>query len=351
MRHWNLTAALAGLVLLTTAGIALAQEKTLVSVKTDAAPAIDGKVDDSWSKAQPVAIELGKLMYEPKNYKGITKTTVNLRSLYDGENIYFLAQWADPTQSLQREPWVKQADGSWKQLEDKDDTGHENTYYEDKAAMFWNINAAGFETKGCAVACHKARGGKNAGFDDKSPGRKYTNKPGETIDMWHWKSVRGNPVGQMDDQYVDDTKDPAKNKDWGRKGDAKTGGGYVDNVSADKKGPAFMSTAADADGKSWVLDDQKAPFADTFKPGDAIGAVVVAPFAGSRGDISAKGVWANGTWTLEIKRKLVTTGQDAKTQDVQFSDLKKTYYFGMSVFDNAGINHVYHEGVNKLVFK
>ena len=56
-------------------------------------------------------------------------------------------------------------------------------------------------------------------------------------------------------------------------------------------------------------------------------------------------------WTLEIKRKLVTTGDKAKEQDVQFDDLKKTYYFGVSVFDNTQINHMYHEGVHQLTFK
>ncbi len=351
MKRWKSAMGIVGVMLMLLASAALAQERVLTSVKTDAAPAIDGKMDEVWAKAKPLAVELGKLMYEPKDYKGSAKTTVNIRSLYDGENIYLLLQWADPTESLRREPWVKQADGSWKQQEDLDDTDHENTYYEDKLAIFWDINAQNFESKGCAVACHKARGGRNSGIPDKSPGRKFTNKPGETIDMWHWKAARTNPVGQVDDQYVDDTKDPAKNKDWGRKGDSKTGGGYVDNVSADKKGPAFMNKTPSDDNKFWVLDDQKVPFADTFKPGDVVGAIVVAPFAGSRGDISGKAVWAAGTWTLEIKRKLVTTGENAKTQDVQFSDLKKTYYFGVSVFDNTAVNHMYHEGVNKLVFK
>jgi hypothetical protein len=161
--------------------------------------------------------------------------------------------------------------------------------------------------------------------------------------MWHWKGVRNGAVGQVDDQYVDDTKDPGQNADWGRKGDAATGGGYKNNVSDDKKRPAFMAKNP-ADGKYWVLDADKVPFADTFKAGDMVGGVVVAPFTGSRGDIAAQAVWANGKWTLEIKRKLVTSGDKAKQQDVQFSDLKKKYPFGVAVFDNSQINHLYHEG-------
>jgi hypothetical protein len=328
---------------------ALAQ-KSLVSVKTGQAPTIDGAVDPAWEKVPAYKFTVDQNPYKPENYKGITKSSVTLKSMYDAEHIYFLVQWTDPTESLARAPWVKQSDGKWKKSEGKDSTGHENVYYEDKLAIFWNINTKGFDKKGCDAACHKARGGKIAGIEDKSPGRKYTEAEGETIDMWHWKAVRTNPVGQIDDQYVDHTKDPAKNANWGRRSDAKTGGGYEDNVKKDKSGPAWMSKTPSAN-KYWIMDAEKAELADTFKPGDVVAGIVIAPFAGSRGDIAAKAVWKNGAWTLEMKRKLVTSGDKAKEQDVQFTDLKKAYYFGLSVFDNTAINHLYHEGAHRLTFK
>ena len=339
-----------GLLVALSAMPALAQ-KGLVSIKTDQAPTIDGTVDAMWEKAPALKIVLDQTPYKPEGFKGITKTNVTVKSMYDKESLYFLVQWEDPTKSLAREPWAKQPDGKWKQLEAPDATDHENSYYEDKLAMIWNISVKEFEKKGCEVACHKARGGKNAGIEDKSPGRKYTDKPGETLDVWHWKSVRTGPVGQVDDQFIDDTKDPKKNEDWGRKGDAKTGGGYSNNVNKDKTGPAWMNKTQSEENKYWVFDDQKTEFVDTFKPGDVVGGIVIAPFAGSRGDIEGRGVWKNGVWTLEMKRKLVTTGDKAKEQDVQFDDLKKTYYFGVSAFDNTQINHMYHEGVNRLTFK
>ena len=43
--------------------------------------------------------------------------------------------------------------------------------------------------------------------------------------------------------------------------------------------------------------------------------------------------------------------EKADIQDVQFSDLKKAYHFGVSVFDNSQINHIYHKGAIKLTFK
>jgi hypothetical protein len=343
------TGAAAVLLLLLTATPALAQ-KSLVSIKAPQAPAIDGGVDAPWEKAPAYKFTVDETPYKPENYKGMSKTTVTLKSMYDADHIYFLVQWEDPTESLGREPWVKQADGKWQKSAGKDSTGHENVYYEDKLAMFWNISTAGFDKRGCEVACHKARGGKIAGIEDKSPGRKYTDAAGETIDMWHWKAVRTNPVGQVDDQYVDNTRDPAKSANWGRKNDAKTGGGYEDNVKKDKSVPAWMSKTPSA-SKYWILDKEKAEFVDTFKPGDVVAGMVVAPFDGSRGDIAAKGVWKNGVWTLEMKRRLVTNGDKAQEQDVQFTDLKKPYYFGLSVFDNTGINHLYHEGVHRLTFK
>lgn len=344
--------ALAAALALALVASAWAQDaKTLVSTKTAAAPSIDGTMEGAWSSAKPLNVELSKFPYEPKNYKGFKKTKVTLRSMYDGDSVYFLLQWDDPTQSFERFPWVKQADGSWKQLKDLDETGHDNVYYEDKAAMFWNINTAGFENRGCAATCHKARDGKIDGIADKSPARKYTNKPGETVDMWHWKSVRNGPVNQIDDQYVDDTKDPAKNAEWGRKSDVKTGGGYTNNITEDKKGPAFMNKTPSAANKYWVLESEKVPFVDTFKAGDVVGGIIVAPITGPRGDLNAVGKWEGGKWTLEWKRKLVTDGEKAKEHDVQFSDLKKTYHFGVAVFDNSQINHLFHEGAYKMVFK
>lgn len=322
-------------------------ELTLVSAKVKAAPVIDGQGNDAvWAEATEVKAALGATPYRPDNgYDGIRSTDVTMKSVYSGDKAYFLVQWADPTMSFERFPWEKQDDGTWKQLMAKDQTGHENTYYEDKFAFFWNISAEKFATQGCAYSCHM-----NA--DDISAGRKYTGGPDEFIDMWHWKSVRLNALNQIDDQYMDDNTDPSENKGWGRKGDTKTGGGYYNNVNDDKSGPKFM----DADNgkvvneQYWILDDNKVPFVDTFDAGDRVAGIVSAPFTGPRGDIKAHGNWKNGVWTLEIERKLVTTGENSETQDVQFKDMKGTYHFGIAAFDNSQINHVYNNEIYKLVF-
>mgnify|MGYP006178972889 CR=1 FL=1 len=58
---------------------------------------------------------------------------------------------------------------------------------------------------------------------------------------------------------------------------------------------------------------------------------------------------ADGAWTNEVRRALVTPAGEG--EDVQFSDLTKAYEFGVAVFDNSQINHLYHRGVLHLRFE
>jgi len=327
-------------------GVAAQAATTLTSVKTDKPILLSGTVDEAWQKATPLNVTLDSLPYDPSNgYEGMKKTVVTLKSLYDDEYIYFLLQYNDPTESLARFPWIKQQDGTWKQMKNKDSTGHDNTYYEDKVGMFWNINTKGFADDGCMVSCHMDIEG------DTSAGRKFTNNLGETIDMWHVKSVRTSPLGQVDDQFVDSTDSGKANKNWGRKGDVRTGGGYTNNVNEDKTGPAYMNFPPSEEARYYVLPGLKTPFVDIFKPGDVVPGIIISAFQGPRGDIEMRGKWDKGVWTVEIRRKLVTSGDKAKIQDVQFDDLSKTYSFGISVFDNSQINHLYHDDALMLKFK
>lgn len=343
------TLALSLCALLATASAQAAPPLQLQSVRTDRPIAIDGTVDPAWSKATPLKLSLDELPYKPSTgYDGMKSTEVELRALYDDEHVYFLLRYKDPTESLQRFPWVKQADGSWKQMSNKDTTGHENTWYEDKLALFWNINQKGFEKKGCDMSCHLNKDGQVEGVPDTSSGRHYTKDKGETLDMWHWKSTRTGPVGQADDQYVDAGRQESKG--WGRHTDAGSGG-YYENKSADGKRPAWMNGPSVTAHRHLTREDSKVAFKDSFKPGDVINGVVAKPIDGSRGDLAARGVWKDGYRTLEIKRQLVTKGDKAAEQDVQFADLDKTYHFGLTVFDHTQINHLFHKKSVAFTFK
>jgi len=337
------------LLVLSQQALAADNAGTLTAVSSKDPITIDGQMESAWSAAEPVVVEVKETPYKPNNgYEGMQQTEVSIRALHDQEHIYFLLEYPDPTHSLERFPWVQQADGSWKSLSNKDDTGHENTYYEDKVGIFWNINEKGFKKKGCDKSCHIKEKGLVDGVEDSSAGRHFT-KPGETLDMWHWKSARTNPVGQMDDQYVN--SDRNESKSWGRHSDHKTGGGYTKNVNKTKDAPAFMNGEESEANRYWVLDKGKKPVGGEMVEGRVVGGMVLAPSQGSRGDISAKGVWKDGKWTLEIKRALVTNGEHSTTQDVQFDDLGKAYLFGVTVFDNSQINHIYHKKPLVLTFQ
>ncbi len=314
------------------------QKNTLVASKVAAAPALDGALDDAWKKAVPMTVKA----VGGKNLPG-GSTEVTLRALYTADTVYFFMQYKDPTESFRRGPWVKQGDGSWQKLKDPNDKGGDNNlYYEDKMAMIWNIASPAFEQKGCMSACHTGEG--------KPYGNKYTKEAGERLDMWHVKSVRtAASVGQVDDQYVDHTRyDKDKTPNAGRKTDPKTGGGYVNNETDDKKGPKWAHKGNKPVPPYWILDAEKEPFdGSKYKAGDEVPGIIVAPFAGDRGDISAKIAWKDGAWTTVLWRKL-STGSEF---DVQFNDLKKEYAFGVSVFDNAQVRHAYTPGVLKLKFE
>ena len=327
-------------------GVTVQAATTLTSVKTDKPILLSGAVDNAWQKAAPLKVTLDNLPYEPSNgYAGMQETAVTMKSLYDDEYLYLLLQYNDPTESLARFPWIKQDDGTWKQMKKKDSTGHDNTYYEDKVGIYWDINTKGFNEEGCMISCHMDIEG------DTSAGRKFTNNPGETIDMWHVKNVRTSPLGQVDDQFMDNTNNGKTNKGFGRKGDMKTGGGYTNNINKDKTGPAYINFPPSEKAKYYVLPSLKTPFVDIYKPGDIVPGIVIDAFQGPRADIEMRGKWNKGIWTVEIRRKLVTSGEKAEIQDVQFNDLSKTYFFGVSVFDNSQINHLFHDGVLALQFK
>ena len=99
-------------------------------------------------------------------------------------------QYDDPTNSVQRGPFQKQADGSWKKLMDpKDVGGDDNVHYEDKWSLMWNINdsVAGFNQNGCAAMCH-------AGEEASRMATSTPAKDGEFADMWHMKGSRNGAV-------------------------------------------------------------------------------------------------------------------------------------------------------------
>lgn len=313
-------------------------EKTVVAIPVDAAPTLDGIADDAvWANAPT-------LMVDVKEGANMGETTVNLKAVYTQDMIYMLVTWADPTESFLRSPWERQSDGTWAKLKDPNDKGGDNSmYYEDKMAMIWTIDNSipRFKSMGCFSACHD---GENP--DVKPFGNKYTEEG--MGDIWHWKSVRN--LGQADDQYLDSVQYSADTPEAGRHSDPKDAGGYVDNQTEDMTMPMWMNPEGfPKDGSpGYILDSEKVELDESlFTAGDRVPGIVKSAFTGDRGNISAGWKWADGVWTVELSRALVTGSEF----DVQFSDLTQPYYFGIAIFDNAQVRHAYHRSSRTLVFQ
>jgi hypothetical protein len=139
------------------------------AVKTDTPPVLDAAIADGvWATAPATALAAMKGV----NFKdNAGETTGTIQAAYDGKSVFLRIVYDDPTLSVRRSPYVKQADGSWQKLKDPDDKGGDNNkYYEDKLAIIWNIDHSifGFDEKfSCQAACH-------AGEPGKPYGNKYT---------------------------------------------------------------------------------------------------------------------------------------------------------------------------------
>ena len=318
-----------------------APPNTLVAMKVAAAPNLAAlAADPVWARAQPLGFKLS----DGVNFAGGKgETTGTLKAVYTADMLYMLIQYQDPTNSVRRSPYQKQADGSWIQLRDPANKGgDDNIYYEDKWAFLWPVGEVrNFDKQGCTVACHTGEG--------KPYGNKYTRSEGEILDMWHMKGMRTAPMGFVDDQYTDWTRyDKDKSPNAGRKGDP--GGAEYNAFPLENGKPKFMDKsgrAANAGGKYWIARGDEGPFdASKFKAGDEVASYVVNPLQGDRGDIRVSFGWKDGMHTSVISRKLVTGSKF----DVQWSDLTARYPFGVAAFDNAQVRHATGDEPMFLVF-
>jgi hypothetical protein len=294
---------------------------TSKSVKSSPADAASAE----WNQAEESKIMLtGVGSVEGKNLELKTK------SVYTKDAIFFRFEWADKDKSMNKHRW-KFSGGKWTTI--KGD--------EDRLGVVFEINRINkFATKGCTVFCHN---------QSKNDEEWYyaVDSPKEKAEMWHWKSVRSNPVGFTEDGFV--TTNPSKKPEEGRKRDAGSGKA-ADNRTKDKSKPAYMQDPAKpASSPGSLLADEAVEIKDysIFKEGDEIpGYLLHTSWKGSFADVKTKGVWANGKWTVMMSRKLNTGFDD----DLQFNTRKK-YPFGLAVFDNAHEHNSYNSEPLKFQFK
>jgi hypothetical protein len=300
------------------------RSRTLVAVKITAveAPILDGDPSDpAWARTEGVTVATVKGLNFPDG-----RTRIQIKALHDGERVYVQLQWNDPSRSGMRYPLQKTEQG-WKVLGSGFEKNDEQSYYEDKIAMY----ITDVPDRGCEASCHLGKDPTDLGKDVATWGLHYTD--GEIADIWHWKYVRTNEMngpgkpGFADDMYFgppQPVKDPKKRYTAGYFDDPQPAGGYKYNFDKldpakkvhegfvkpkvlPKSAPASDGTnqAATHDGLWWIRDGEGVPYspeADTLPVGALIPNIVVAPFQGDRANVLAKGAWRDGKWTVEFSR-------------------------------------------------
>jgi len=358
-------------------------ETDLVSIFATTPPTIDGTVDASWDNSPKLQFSTSVPEVTGDIFRGYTGNiipSVTLRSAYDAANIYFLAEWVDPTKSLLRQPWYfDPAAKKWAQeigTFSFSATGAVTRlpFYEDKIAFLWNVNnsVSGWATGTCYRSCHTGLPAADGS------GRHFTNFGTEKIDMWHWKSVRGgvNAANQLDDQLQNNSYPNGRTGDPGNEiytnntqnlvvtGSspavtvavplylipAKTNYGWI-LLSEITATTAKKVTAVDANGVLTLSDAttiDPSVGTDFQRVGAGLGAKSIpglylndVGYTSSRGDIICKANYTGTGWVLEIKRALKTADN---VNDIDFSSLADQY-FGFAIFENAQIAHSIKTGL------
>lgn len=354
----------------------------LVVAKFTAAPTMDGQIDAMWSNAKRLkgacevptlsarntylnsdgqGVEEGLGLFAP--YSG-EKYDFQMRSGTYGDRIYFLIEWDDSEDSMDRQSWYFDSSSkTWKQ-EHKYANDANDKFYEDKFAFLFPIGeVSGFANSSCYATCHTAQTISNP--KDKHT-RHYLNVDGETVDMWHWKRVRGTYANQVDDQqmvYDDPAKGSAAN---GRTGDATGSAGYADNKVTLNNGSSDVSVPKyvmpNTNSYFWINSDDIGTTAleviavnsngvltlsdnSTIDPNNdsrytqgsgtrRVPSVITSAFTGGRADIDIQAVFTGSGWVCEVTRLLNTGDAD----DVIF-DPATELPFGFAIFNNAAIAH------------
>lgn len=269
------------------AGDAPARGPELVAPKVAALPAVDGKADDpAWAQAKELVVPIDKPdeLEHPKH-------KVVLKAVHDGDSICFLLVWEDKKKSDEHLPFVwKENDGEYVPDDEK---------IEDACSL-------GFALEG------EFNPDMLAGVESK-------------WDVWEWQAGRTTNGYALDKTHI-----------YSR---ARPEGVKSKRFQDRKEKPIFLARPDDAGTPAWKRleppSEKKGPKLPQFEPQTP---------SGSAADVQARGVWADGKWTVEFKRKLNTGHPD----DAVFS-VGKAIEFAVAIFDET--EHSDHDVSGKLILK
>ncbi|NIO19255.1 MAG: hypothetical protein GTN76_00530, partial [Candidatus Aenigmarchaeota archaeon] len=236
--------------------------------------------------------------------------------------IYILVMWKDPTktQNIHKGMWTYDTKtGSWNAAQN-----------EDRVYLLWNINAPDFGA-GCAIYCH-------VGFTswEEAETKMGTNNPGDTVDVWHWKATRTNPLGFTDDKHWVDLTNAKiityEGEEVKRTRLGDSGSGFASS-NKDGKLPKYMHVSDPGANAVFLFEHEAIAFEPeaAWMDGDTIPGYVLKKGTGSEADVETSGGYHDGIWVVEFKRKLNTGNPD----DAVF-DVEQERPFSLGISDNAG---------------
>ena len=357
------------------AGIDWTTRDTLVIPRVNAAPTLDGVLDDAvWAKARPVSVHT----QQGANLGGTGESLVEVRAVHDGEKVYFAIRWEDPTRSLRRVPMIKKEDG-WHLLATRSDLADVSDFYEDKLAIGISRSAT-FGSGESTYLGTKPLPDKPVPIHGR--GYHYTAE-GNLMDVWQWKAFRGGHLGYVDDQYFDlprpTTPAEAAGKTryqagyWNDPGRAFYSYNYAGEPPGGFKGPVKVQRlpkdwkatqaalgrfdldpeSSDEEGSRWwmMTDRETVPYSPeldaTIPVGTMMpGVLIQGNYEGDRADLRGAAKWTDGHWHLELSRAL-KTGSKYDHDFVPGRDL----YMWLNVFDHTQIRHTRHARPLRVVLQ
>ncbi|OGU52993.1 MAG: hypothetical protein A2315_01145 [Ignavibacteria bacterium RIFOXYB2_FULL_35_12] len=271
--------------------------QTTISVGTGT-PVLDGVLSPGEWNPTPITTSLG----------------VTLNAMADGQYLYMAAHWNDTTESIYKNQ-LSYSGGTWTKSNE-----------EDRIAFIFDMGLTGTDGANCATMCHTPVMSTNSG----------------KADLWHWKAVRSNPMGYIDDTYLDSID---------RHSDPGTGA-YTDNIFTTR--PSFMAITDPHANVNFLTQNDAAfnafdPYGvmtshtynksvtfdtlATFNDGDFIPGYLLRVPNGDRATVQSAGKWTNGVWTVEFKKPYAGT-------DFDFAVIPGTSVkFTCEIFDNEGSTH------------
>lgn len=305
---------------------------------------------------------------------GSESIPIEVRAVRQGLVIYFAFSWPDTTQSLHHLPLIKTAQG-WKVMHDGFERHDERTWYEDKFAVAFAasptlagggsivLGSLGADRKGSDTIAQDPNGQTDTSI--ASVRGTHVASRG-IVDLWHWKAVRNQGTGILDDSHF--------SKAYPRiDGSLRDAGGYFadpsyaasitynwqwfrQDVVTPKRLPrdperlvalqdAFHQNRTGAFQLAWHDTEPYDPRRDHYPPNTVMPSVLwIGSSDYDRADVAAVGHWHEGRWTVEAKR-----GLDA---DSEFDlDIHDGIFLWVAAFDHAQTLHSYHLRPLQLRFR